>query len=267
MESGIEARSLPLTNPDLVISWLSTVNDDWVDSNYAQPLSFLPKTITTTTTATPTPSSSVLSRHHPSPPRRSSSPARKRRRLYSNSSEMDRDSETASNASASSSRTTTTSPISLRNRPILNPTPPSTRHRSPSPTRKVLSQLRYATPSLRVCQPDVRVVEPSMVRDLTSMLVKELTGGVIPMGLKVYMDMDFQFFRFAMHSQLTAELYSLDFKESTPISSRSQARAPSSNPIRSNIHPHTSLASGARPRRSTTMHVLAMTIFKTKAPG
>ncbi|KAH9203980.1 hypothetical protein DL95DRAFT_471897 [Leptodontidium sp. 2 PMI_412] len=97
---------------------------------------------------------------------------------------MDRDSETASNTSASSSRTTTTSSISLRNRPILNPTPPSTRHRSPSPTRKVLSQLRYATPSLRVCQPDVRVVEPSMVRELIGMLVKELTGGVIPMDLK-----------------------------------------------------------------------------------
>ena len=182
MEHRNEASSLP--DPELLISWLSTVND-WADPNdlqqpkadaVAQPPFFLP----TTTTISPT--SSLLSQY-PSP-YCGSSPTRKGRRLYS-SGKMDRNSDIASNTSASSSRTTTTSPNSLRNRPILNPTPPSTRHRSPSPTRKVLSQLRYATPSLRVCQPDVRVVEPSMVRELTTMLVEEFTRGVIPMGLKV----------------------------------------------------------------------------------
>lgn len=145
MEHEIEGSSLP--DPDLLTSWLSTVNN-WADPNdpkqtqmrnghfSCQPQSpqLLPllyyRNILPCVEAAPQPE--------------------KRRRLYSDG-KMDRASKTTSNASASSSRTTATSPISLRNGPILNPTPPLTRYRSLNPTRKVLSRLRYATPSLRVC--------------------------------------------------------------------------------------------------------------------
>lgn len=91
-------------------------------------------------------------------------------------------SDTASNVSQETTRTraTTTSATSFQNRPILHPTPPSTRHRSPSPTRKVLSQLKLATPSLRVCQPDVRLEQPPAVRRLRSMLITKLFSEVIP---------------------------------------------------------------------------------------
>jgi hypothetical protein len=96
-------------------------------------------------------------------------------------------SDTASNASGGTTRTaaTTTSATSFQNRPVLHPTPPSTRQRSPSPTRKVLSQLKLAIPSLRVCQPDVRLEQPPAVRRLRSMLIMKLSSGVIPHGLKV----------------------------------------------------------------------------------
>jgi hypothetical protein len=65
--------------------------------------------------------------------------------------------------------------------------------------------------------------------------------------------------------QLPAELHSLSSKEPTPFSSHSQV--PSSKPILSNIHPHTSPTSGAQSRISTAIHVLVMMISKTQTPG
>jgi hypothetical protein len=192
MEHEIGASHLP--GSELLISWLSTAND-WVDPNGLEQ-SQEAATDTQLPPFTATPPTSQSPQH--TSPRLASSRARKRRRIYTGN-KMDRDSETASNASASSSRTTTTSPFSLRHRQILNPTPPSTRHRSPSPTRKALSQLRYANPPLKLCQPDVRVVEPAMVRELTSTLVEAMSLGVIPIGLKVQ-TLDSRFFRFATPS-------------------------------------------------------------------
>ena len=92
--------------------------------------------------------------------------------------------DTASDASGETSRTKTTT-TSFPNRPILNPTPPSSRQRSNSPTRKVLSQLKLATPSLRVCQPDIRLEQPPAVRQLRSMLINKLSAEVIPYSLQV----------------------------------------------------------------------------------
>jgi hypothetical protein len=175
-----EIGASPLPASDLLISWLSTAND-WIDPNgFEQPQGAPADAQKPTLTATPPTSQSPQHQD----PHLSSFRSRKRRRVYI-SNEMDRNSETASNASASSPRTTATSPFSLRHRQILNPTPPSTRQRSPSPTRRVLTQLRYANPPLKLCQPDVRVVEPAMVRDLTSTLVEAMSMGVIPIGLKV----------------------------------------------------------------------------------
>lgn len=96
-------------------------------------------------------------------------------------------SDTASNVSGETTRTSTgsTSAASFANRPILHPIPPSTRQRSPSPTRKVLSQLKLATPSLRVCQPDVRLEQPPMVGRLRSMLIRKMSANVIPHCFKV----------------------------------------------------------------------------------
>jgi len=89
--------------------------------------------------------------------------------------------------SMNSDTAATASATSFQHRPILHPTPPSTRQRSPSPTRKVLSQLKLATPSLRVCQPDVRLEQPPAVRRLRRMLIMRLSSEVIPHGLEVAM--------------------------------------------------------------------------------
>jgi hypothetical protein len=252
MEHEIGASPLPAS--DLLISWLSTAND-WIDPNGFEQSQGAPADAQQPT-LTVTPPTSQSPQHQD--PHLSSFRSRKRRRVYI-SNEMDRNSETASDASASSSRTTATSPFSLRHRHILNPTPPSTRQRSPSPTRRVLSQLRYANPPLKLCQPDVRVVEPAMVRDLTNTLVEAMSMGVIPIGLKVQILDPFGLQRPANKP------YSLDSKKSTPSNSRSQVR--SSRPILPNIHPHTFPISGAQRRPFTTMHELAVTISKTKVLG
>lgn len=89
----------------------------------------------------------------------------------------------ASDASGGTSRTRSTT-TSFPKRPILHPTPPSSRQRSTSPTRKVLSQLKLATPSLRVCQPDVRLEQSPAVRQLRSMLINKLSAEVIPYSLQ-----------------------------------------------------------------------------------
>lgn len=92
--------------------------------------------------------------------------------------------DTVSEASEGTTRTTT-SGLSFQRRPILSPTPPSTRHRSPSPTRRILSQLKLATPSLRVCQPDARLQLPSSVTQLNSILIPKQSRQVIPRSLEV----------------------------------------------------------------------------------
>ncbi|CAG8973654.1 hypothetical protein HYALB_00002220 [Hymenoscyphus albidus] len=158
------------SNRFLLTSWLSTA-DDWLSptelQQELQQQDQSPFLLSQSTLVSP-PSQYSFTVRNPTK-------GRSRKRLVS---EMNQ--ETASNASGESTRTTTTSTPSFHNRPILNPTPPSSRQRSPSPTRKVLSQLRLARPSLRVCQPDIRVVQPPRVQQLRSMLVKKLSSGVIP---------------------------------------------------------------------------------------
>ena len=153
-------------------SWLATANDRFdpaelhnqPDQDPTLPFFSLQTTFTSSTSL----SSLAL---------RNSTRVRKRKRSMN--------SDTASNVSGETTRTTT-SATSFQNRPILHPTPPSTRQRSPSPTRKVLSQLKLATPSLRVCQPDVRLEQPPAVRRLRSMLIKKLSSDVIPHSLEVF---------------------------------------------------------------------------------
>lgn len=115
-------------------------------------------------------------------PSRSQPLHRKRKRSMS--------SDAASTASGQSSRTTSTTATSANvfgaRRPIRSPTPPSTtRGRSSSPHRKVLSQLRKATPSAKVCQPDAGVEQPLAVKELRSMLIENVSSKVIPHALQV----------------------------------------------------------------------------------
>ncbi|KAK5215851.1 hypothetical protein LTR96_011323 [Exophiala xenobiotica] len=75
--------------------------------------------------------------------------------------------------------------VSLAQRQILTPTPPSTRRsgngsRSPSPIRKVMSLLERATPSIRFCQPGKAVTQPAEVVALRRFLVKDLGVQVLP---------------------------------------------------------------------------------------
>ncbi|KAH6706365.1 hypothetical protein BKA61DRAFT_679545 [Leptodontidium sp. MPI-SDFR-AT-0119] len=114
-------------------------------------------------------------------PSRSQPLHRKRKRSMS--------SDAASTASGQSSRTTSTTATSANvfgaRRPIRSPTPPSTtRGRSSSPHRKVLSQLRKATPSAKVCQPDAGVEQPLAVKELRSMLIENVSSKVIPHALQ-----------------------------------------------------------------------------------
>ncbi|KAF8855803.1 hypothetical protein BDZ45DRAFT_727874 [Acephala macrosclerotiorum] len=161
--------------PSYLSSWLATAGD-WFDpaelynqqdQDPAVPLPFL---------SSQTTFSSPTSRH----------PFTLRGRTQVRKRNRSMNSDTASNASGETTRTraTTTSATSFQNRPILYPTPPSTRQRSPSPTRKVLSQLKLATPSLRVCQPDVRLEQPPAVRRLRSILIAKLSSEVIPYSLE-----------------------------------------------------------------------------------
>jgi len=115
---------------------------------------------------------------------------RKRRRMMERNvdGEADVDVETTSSSSRGTRTTISTSTLSVNaHRPILRPTPPSTRHRSASPTRKALHQLRLATPGVKVLQPDKRCDdEPAKVRALKETLVRSMKRGVIPRGLKVF---------------------------------------------------------------------------------
>ncbi|KAG9240848.1 hypothetical protein BJ878DRAFT_263777 [Calycina marina] len=151
--------------------WLATASD-WFDpaelhnqqdQDSTPSLPFLPRR---TLTSPPSPKTSLLH----------SRPQKRKRGRSMNS-------DTASNASGET-RATATSATSFQNRPILHPTPPSSRQRSPSPIRKVLSQLKLATPSLRVCQPDVRLEQPPAVKRLRSMLIQKLSIKVIPHSLQ-----------------------------------------------------------------------------------
>ena len=167
--------------PSFLTSWLATQND-WLDPTKVQ------QQQQQDLSSPPWPSPSLPAPTTPvSPPSRYhfTRGGRKRKRPRSSSSSSRMNHETTSNASRESARTATTSASSFHNRPILDPTPPSTRQRSPSPTRRVLSQLRLATPSLRVCQPDIRLVQPPMVKRLRGLLMKEVSSGVIPRSLEV----------------------------------------------------------------------------------
>jgi hypothetical protein len=76
----------------------------------------------------------------------------------------------------------------LANRPILEPTPPSSKRttRTPSPTRKFLTQLESARPPLKCCQPgNAFGTLPDQVASLRRYLAKDLGKGCIPRGLEV----------------------------------------------------------------------------------
>ena len=155
-------------------SWLATASD-WVDPAEVYHQHQDPTTLSFLSSQVPFPCPTSMY----SFALRDSTQARKRKRSMN--------SDTASNVSGETTRTraTTKSATSFQNRPILRPTPPSTRQRSTSPTRKVLSQLRLATPSLQVCQPDVGLEQPPAVRRLRSMLITKLSSKVIPHSLEV----------------------------------------------------------------------------------
>ena len=78
---------------------------------------------------------------------------------------------------------------SLTNRPILVPTPPSSKRstgrRSPSPTRKLLALLSKANPPIRISQPGNAVLQPQRVADLRKFLTKDGGLRVIPRVLEV----------------------------------------------------------------------------------
>ncbi len=155
--------------PNYLSSWLATASDWFNPAELHNQPDQDPASSRTFTSPTSLHSFTVRGR----------TPVRKRNRSMN--------SDTASNASGETTRTraTTASATSFQNRPILYPTPPSTRQRSPSPTRKVLSQLKLATPSLRVCQPDVRLEQPPAVRRLRRRLMAKLSSEVIPHSLEV----------------------------------------------------------------------------------
>lgn len=79
---------------------------------------------------------------------------------------------------------------SFMNRPVLVPTPPSSKRsttgrRSPSPTRKLLALLSKADPPIRIYQPGNAVVQPQHVADLRKFLMKDTGVRVIPRVLEV----------------------------------------------------------------------------------
>src|SRR5439155_4185782 len=76
----------------------------------------------------------------------------------------------------------------IANRPILEPTPPSTKRttRTPSPTRKILTLLEQARPPLKCCQTGSAVgTLPERVVALRRFLAKDLGKGCIPRDLGV----------------------------------------------------------------------------------
>lgn len=150
-----------------VNSWLAKT--DWSDPTGLHNQHDQDSTPPLSSTSTPPPSPS------PFVPHGRAEIAKRKRRMNS---------DVASDASGGTSRTRSTT-TSFPKRPILHPTPPSSRQRSTSPTRKVLSQLKLATPSLRVCQPDVRLEQSPAVRQLRSMLINKLSAEVIPYSLQV----------------------------------------------------------------------------------
>ncbi|MCJ1476734.1 hypothetical protein MMC13_005403 [Lambiella insularis] len=77
---------------------------------------------------------------------------------------------------------------SLTNRPMLVPTPPSSKRstgkRSPSPIRKLLALLSKANPPIRICQPGNAVVQPRHVANLRKFLTKDTGVRAIPRVLE-----------------------------------------------------------------------------------
>jgi hypothetical protein len=93
--------------------------------------------------------------------------------------EQRRDNDVSSVASSAHTAST-----SFASRPILSPTPPSTRRRSPSPTRKQMMQLGQATPPVIFFQPGKENLQPEPVVELRTRLSKGMKKGIIPGKLK-----------------------------------------------------------------------------------
>lgn len=79
---------------------------------------------------------------------------------------------------------------SIINRPILVPTPPSSRRsatgkRSSSPIRKLLTLLENASLQIRICQPRNAITQPSYVSEIRRYLMADIGMHVIPRALEV----------------------------------------------------------------------------------
>jgi hypothetical protein len=79
---------------------------------------------------------------------------------------------------------------SIINRPILVPTPPSSKRsangkRSPSPIRKLLTLLENASPQIRIYQPGNAVTQPSYVSEIRRYLMADIGMHVVPRALEV----------------------------------------------------------------------------------
>ena len=101
---------------------------------------------------------------------------------------------------------------SLTNRPILVPTPPSSKRstgrRSPSPTRKLLALLSKADSPIKICQPGNAVAQSQHVADLRKFLTRDTGVRVIPRVLEV------------REKKYHNALYSKLMEEGTPTKSR-----------------------------------------------
>jgi hypothetical protein len=80
------------------------------------------------------------------------------------------------------------SAVSLGNRQILQPTPPSSlaakRGRSSSPSKKIRQRLEHATPAIKFVGPSSLVDEPESVGELKACMMSAVDG-YIPSSLKV----------------------------------------------------------------------------------
>ena len=145
--------------------------EDWLAFTYQSQLSCL--------------HSSALPRDHPTPL------AKRKREPQDDfrSTQSKRSCRTDWRMSEEGSTISNTTP-SLSSRPILVPTPPSSKRstagkRSPSPTRKLLALIKDASPPVHVSQPGNAVIQPASVSDLRSYLSKGIGMNIIPRALEV----------------------------------------------------------------------------------
>lgn len=127
------------------------------------------------------------SRYILTPPQTDSFSSRPRKRKRSmNDKYDDDDAGTVRSARSAQSITTSTScATSFQNRPILQATPVSSRARSTSPTRKVLTFLKQATPAVDLLQPDKEVSLLPMAQELWNRLISSIARPHIPSRLRV----------------------------------------------------------------------------------